>query len=86
MESKLLYKFAKNFVDEYEEFEEEKLKSKELGYYKNSEPEYSYNCEKYKAGLQAVVVDDFIQQLPPELQSEIVLEFMKIKTGGNFTF
>lgn len=93
MENKLLYEFAKNFVDKYEKCEQEMLKNKAIYADMNEwdcdedlEPEYFSSCEIYKAGLQAVVVDDFVKQLPPELQSKVILESMKIKTGGNFTF
>ena len=92
MENKLLYEFAKNFVDEYEKCERE-FKEIEDEYYEDNldweddgaEPDYT-SCEIYKSGLQAVVVDDFVKQLPPELQSKVILECMKIKTGGSFTF
>lgn len=86
IDMKLLYEFAKNFVDEYEKCEQEMLENEEWGYDEDLEPEYFGSCEIYKAGLQAVVVDDFVKQLPPELQSKVILECMKIKTGGSFTF
>lgn len=86
MENKLLYEFAKNFVDEYEKCEQKMLENEEWGYDEDLEPEYFGSCAIYRAGLQAVVVDDFVKQLPPELQSKVILECMKIKTGGSFTF
>ena len=79
MENKLLYEFAKNFVDEYEKCEQEMLENEAIYADMNEcdydideslESEYFNNCTIYKAGLQAVVVDDFVKQLPPELQSE----------------
>ena len=95
MENKLLYEFAKNFVDEYEKYEQEMLENEAIYADMNEcdydtdeglESEYFSSCMIYKAGLQAVVVDDFVKQLPSELQSKVILECMKIKTGGNFTF
>ena len=37
-------------------------------------------CATEKAGLQALIVDDFVKMLPQKLQEEIILTCMKIKT------
>lgn len=91
MENEILYKFCKNYVKAYDEVEkaEEKNRMKaeyELDYYIDDEPIDYLSREACKAGLQALIVDDFVKQLPHELQQQVIMECMKIKTGGSFKF
>lgn len=48
-----------------------------------AEPDYT-PCETYKAGLQALIVDDFVQSLNPDLQAKIIMDCMTQKTNNNF--
>ena len=48
-----------------------------------AEPDYT-SCEIYKAGLQALIVDDFVQSLKPDLQTKIIMDCMAQKTNNNF--
>ena len=90
IDTKLMYEFAKNLVDEYEKCEAEYEEEWEEYYEDNldwgddgSEPDFS-SCKIYEAALSALIVDDFVKDLPPKLQTTIIKECMKIKTGGNF--
>ena len=49
----------------------------------DAEPDYT-SCEIYKAGLQALIVDDFVQSLNPDLQAKIIMDCMVQKTNNNF--
>lgn len=86
----ILYQFCKNYTKEYENCERE-FEKMENEYYENSldwgddgaEPDYT-SCEIYKAGLQALIVDDFVQSLNPDLQAKIIMDCMAQKTNNNF--
>lgn len=80
----ILYQFCKNYTEEYEKCEDEwKEMEYEDEYYQEDECDYS-SCEVYKAGLQALIVDDFVQSLNPQLQSKIIFDCMEQKTNNNF--
>ena len=77
----MLYQFCRNYTEEYEKCEEEY----ELSEWEYNDEECDYSsCEVYKAGLQALIVDDFVQSLNPKLQSQIIMDCMKQKTNNNF--
>lgn len=89
MENEMLYKFCKNYTEAYKEVQEKEaeLRAKyEYGEYIGDEPIDYLSREACKAGLQALIVDDFVKQLPQELQQQVIMECMKIKTGGSFKF
>lgn len=69
----ILYQFCKNYTKEYENCERDD----------GAEPDYT-PCEIYKAGLQALIVDDFVQSLKPDLQAKIIMDCMAQKTNNNF--
>lgn len=86
----ILYQFCKNYTEEYENCERE-FEKMENEYYEDNldwggdgaEPDYT-PCETYKAGLQALIVDDFVQSLNPDLQAKIIMDCMTQKTNNNF--
>lgn len=86
----ILYQFCKNYTEEYENCERE-FEKMEREYYEDNldwgddgaEPDYT-PCEIYKAGLQALIVDDFVQSLKPDLQAKIIMDCMAQKTNNNF--
>ena len=86
----ILYQFCKNYTEEYENCERE-FEKMENEYYEDNldwgddgaEPDYT-PCEIYKAGLQALIVDDFVQSLKPDLQAKIIMDCMAQKTNNNF--
>ena len=41
-------------------------------------------CPMEKAGLQALIVDDFVKMLDPKLQDEIIMQCMDMKVGRDF--
>jgi len=81
----MLYQFCKNYVEQYEICEEEYDEYLDCldNDCDNYETDFS-SCEVYKAGLQALIVDDFVQSLNPKLQSQIIMDCMKQKTNNNF--
>ena len=86
----ILYQFCKNYTKEYENCERE-FEKMENEYYEDNfdwrddsaEPDYT-PCEIYKAGLQALIVDDFVQSLNSDLQAKIIMDCMAQKTNNNF--
>lgn len=86
----ILYQFCKNYTNKYENCERE-FEKMENEYYEDNlgwgddgaEPDYT-PCEIYKAGLQALIVDDFVQSLNPDLQAKIITDCMVQKTNNNF--
>ena len=79
--NRMLYKFCKQFVDEYEN-EKENIDYDELYEYGMTEDEYLEQCcGMIKAGIQALITDDFVKMLDQPLQEEIVLNCMRIKVG-----
>lgn len=79
--NRMLYKFCKQFVDEYEN-EKENIDYDELYECGMTEDEYlEQYCGMIKAGIQALITDDFVKMLDQPLQEEIVLNCMRIKVG-----
>lgn len=86
----ILYQFCKNYTNKYENCKKE-FEKMEKEYYEDNldwrdddaEPNYT-PCEIYKAGLQALIVDDFVQSLNPDLQAKIITDCMIQKTNNNF--
>lgn len=86
----ILYQFCKNYTNKYENCKKE-FEKMEKEYYEDNldwrddgtEPDYT-PCEIYKAGLQALIVDDFVQSLNPDLQAIIIMDCMTQKTNNNF--
>ena len=77
--NKIIYEFCKNFVNKYEEVENS-IDEEELNEMNITIEEYLENkCMIEKAGLQALITDDFVKMLPQDLQEEIIFECMKIK-------
>lgn len=82
--NRLVYNFCKKFVDEYEKAREE-VDSYELDEIDMALDEYLEDvCVMEKAGLQALIVDDFVQSLNPDLQTKIIMDCMAQKTNNNF--
>lgn len=82
--NRLVYDFCKRFVDGYERAGEE-VDSYELAEMDMTLDEYLESvCVMEKAGLQALIVDDFVQMLNPKLQEEIIMQCMDMKMGKNF--
>lgn len=82
--NRLVYNFCKRFADEYEKAREE-VDSYELDEMDMTLDEYLEGvCAMEKAGLQALIVDDFVQMFNPELQEEIIMQCMDMKMGKNF--
>ena len=79
----ILYQFCKNYTTEYEKCEREWAEYQDDWEYDDEECDYS-SCEVYKAGLQALIVDDFVQCLNPDLQSKIIIDCMAQRTNNNF--
>ena len=86
----ILYQFCKNYTKEYENCEREFEKMENEQYaesldwgHDGAEPDYT-PCEIHKAGLQALIVDDFVQSLKPDLQAIIIMDCMSQKTNNNF--
>lgn len=79
--NKLVYNFCKKFVDEYEKAREE-VDNYELDEMDMTLDEYLEGiCIMEKAGLQALIVDDFVQMFNPKLQEEIIMQCMEMKMG-----
>ena len=84
--NEVLYKFCKKYTEEYEECEKEAENYLQQVYgaenaeaYENMLNEVIFTkCAMSKAGLQALIVDDFVQQLDEELQMQIIMHCMGI--------
>lgn len=86
-----LYKFCKEYTDKFEEAEKETMDKMramlEEGHteeeikeeiYESGEMDIIFNrVNTPKVGLQALIVDDFVSELPSSLQTEIMLHCMK---------
>lgn len=82
--NRLVYDFCKRFIDRYERAGEE-VDSYELAKMDMTLDEYLEGvCAMEKAGLQALIVDDFVQMLNPKLQEEIIMQCMDMKMGKKF--
>lgn len=90
-----LYEFCKNYTDKFEEAEietmdkmramleeghtEEEIREK---IYESGEMDIIFNkVDIPKAGLQALIVDDFVKELPESLQSKIMMHCMESMYG-----
>lgn len=87
----ILYKFCKKYTDKFEEAEKEAIaRIEELidkGYseeetkeiiFEGDEMDIIFNSvEVPKAGLQALIVDDFVNELPSDLQTEVMMYCME---------
>ena len=90
--NEVLYKFCKKYTEEYEECEKEAENYLQQVYgtenvedelYENMLNEEIFSkCAMSKAGLQALIVDDFVQQLDEELQMQIIMHCMGIKSNN----
>lgn len=84
----VLYKFCKKYTEEYKQCEEEAENYLQQIYGAENVEDESYEsilneeifskCATSKAGLQALIVDDFMQQLDEELQMQIIMHCMGI--------
>ena len=89
----MLYRFCKKYTDQYEECEEE-VRDVIADYLRQGYggedaedklhesgmlDEIFSKCAMSKAGLQALIVDDFVKQLDEELQMKIIMHCMDMK-------
>ena len=88
----ILYEFCKKYTEEYEQCEEE-VEDVVTDYLRQGYggedaedklhedgmlDEIFNKCTMSKAGLQALIVDDFVQQLDDDLQMQIIMHCMGI--------
>ena len=89
----ILYRFCKKYTEQYEECEEE-VRDAIADYLRQGYggedaedklhesgmlDEIFSKCAISKAGLQALIVDDFVKELDEELQMKIIMHCMDMK-------
>lgn len=75
----ILYKFCKKYTEQYEQCEEEARDVIEDKLHDSGMlGEIFSKCAMSKAGLQALIVDDFVKQLDEELQMKIIMHCIDV--------